>query len=104
MPKPSMFAYVNKYPFHMSWLASTVKLQKIETPEELVVEQCYNTALSSPPFLMIPSFRTDRSGQTVQTQIRLLLEEKSDQGLHRLQFWLHLLGALLFGNAILFKF
>ena len=27
-------------------------------------------------------FRTDRSGQTVQTQIRLLLEEQSDQGLH----------------------
>ena len=26
-------------------------------------------------------FRTDRSMQTVQTQIRLLLEEQSDQGL-----------------------
>ena len=32
--------------------------------------------------IMILSFRTDRSGQTVQTQIRLLLEEQSDQGLH----------------------
>ena len=31
---------------------------------------------------MILSFRTDRSEQTVQTQIRLLLEEQSDQGLH----------------------
>ena len=40
-------------------------------------------------------FRTDRSGQTVQTQIRLLLEEHSDQGLHCLQFPLHLLDALL---------
>ena len=30
-------------------------------------------------------------GQTVQTQIRLLLEEQSDQGLHCLQFPLHLL-------------
>ena len=48
------------------------------------------------------SFRTDRSGQTVQTQIRLLLEEQSDQGLHCLQFPLHLLDALLQGNAILF--
>ena len=28
-------------------------------------------------------------GQTVQTQIRLLLEEQSDQGLHCLQFPLH---------------
>ena len=50
------------------------------------------------------SFRTDRSGQTVQTQIRLLLEEQSDQGLHCLQFPLHLLDALLEGNAILFNF
>ena len=41
------------------------------------------------------SFRTDRSGQTVQTQIRVLLEEHSDQGLHCLQFPLHLLDALL---------
>ena len=39
------------------------------------------------------SFWTDRSRQTVQTQIRLLLEE---QGLHCLQFWLHLLGAFCF--------
>ena len=40
---------------------------------------------------MILSFPTDRSGQTVQTQIRLLLEEQSDQGLHCLLFHLHLL-------------
>ena len=32
--------------------------------------------------IMTLSFRADRSGQTVQTQIRLLLEEQSDQGLH----------------------
>ena len=31
--------------------------------------------------IMILNFRTDRSGQTVQTQIRLLLEEQSDQDL-----------------------
>ena len=30
---------------------------------------------------MILSFRTDMPGQTVQTQIRLLLEEQSDQSL-----------------------
>ena len=29
---------------------------------------------------------SDRPGQTVQTQIRLLLEEQSDQGLHCLLF------------------
>ena len=33
--------------------------------------------------------------QTVQTQIRLLLEEQSDQGLHCLHFSLHLWDALL---------
>ena len=32
--------------------------------------------------------------QTVQTQIRLLLEEQSDQGLHCLPFRLHRLDAL----------
>ena len=39
--------------------------------------------------VMILSFRTDRPGQTVQTQIRLLLEEQSDQGLRCLPFRLH---------------
>ena len=43
---------------------------------------------------MILSFRTDRSRQTVQTQIRLLLEDQSDQGLHYLQYCLHVLDAL----------
>ena len=32
--------------------------------------------------IMIQNFWTNRSGQTVQTQIRLLLKEQSDQGLH----------------------
>ena len=39
------------------------------------------------------SFRTEKSEQTVQTQIRLLLKEQSDQGLHCLLFvyiiWTH---------------
>ena len=34
------------------------------------------------PTRMVLNFRTDRSWQTVQTQIRLFLEEQSDQGLH----------------------
>ena len=42
------------------------------------------------PTVMILGFRTDRSGQTVKTQIRLLLEEQSDQGLRCLLFPLHL--------------
>ena len=48
---------------------------------------------------MILSFRTDMPGQTVQTQIRLLLEEQSDQGLHCLPFRLHRLDSLLYGRA-----
>ena len=39
---------------------------------------------------MILSFQTVRSGQTLQTQIRLLLVEQSNQGLHCLLFHLHL--------------
>ena len=41
--------------------------------------------------LMIQSFRIDRSGQSVQTMIRLLLEEQSDKGLQCLFLDLHLL-------------
>ena len=48
---------------------------------------------------MFLNFRTDGSGQTVQTQIRLLLEEQSDQGLHCLLFRLHRLDSFLYGRA-----
>ena len=53
---------------------------------------------------MILSFQTDWSGQIVQTQIRLLLEEQSDQGLHYSQYCLHLLDALLYGKTSYFQF
>ena len=56
------------------------------------------------PTVMILSFRTDRSEQTVQTQIRLLLEEQSGQGLLCLPFHLHCLDSLLYGKATWFKF
>ena len=49
--------------------------------------------------IMFLSFRTDMSGQTVQTQIRLLLREQSDQGLHCLLFHLHRLDSLLYSRA-----
>ena len=39
-------------------------------------------------------------GQTVQTQIRLLLEEQSDQGLHCLLFHLHHLEVLHHGRPL----
>ena len=57
-------------------------------------------SLAKPGYtVMILSFRTDRPGQTVQTQIRLLLEEQSDQGLHCLPLRLHHLDSLLYGRA-----
>ena len=39
---------------------------------------------------------TDRSEQTVETQIRLLLKEQSDQGLHYLPCHVHLCDLILF--------
>ena len=54
--------------------------------------------------VMILSFRTDSSGQTVQTQIRLLLDEQSDQGFHCLVFHLHVIDKIHSGLASLFEF
>ena len=47
---------------------------------------------------------TDRSQQTVQTKIRLLLKKQSDQGLRCLQFHQHLLDALIQCYIKLFYF
>ena len=54
--------------------------------------------------VMILSFRIDRSGKTVQTQIKLLLEEQSDQGLHCFLFQSHLLEEIPYGLASVFEF
>ena len=53
--------------------------------------------------VMILSFWTDLSGKAVQTQIRLLLEEQSDQGLHCLLFHLHVFDKITSGLASLFE-
>ena len=55
-----------------------------------VMRTLNKVTVSATTTVMILNFRTDRSGQTVQTQIRLLLEEQSDQGLHCLLFRSHL--------------
>ena len=47
--------------------------------------------LAAEATVIILSFRANGSGQTVQTQIRLLLEMQSDQDLHCLLFHLHIL-------------
>ena len=46
-----------------------------------------------------PKFSDRYAWATEQTQIRLLLEEQSDQGLHCLPFRLHRLDSLLYGRA-----
>ena len=46
--------------------------------------------------IMFLSFQTHRPKQTGYTQIRQLLEEWPDQGLHCLPFYLHLLIAFLY--------
>ena len=53
---------------------------------------------------MVLSFWADRSEQAVQTLIRLLLMEQSDQGLHCLLFHLHLLETFLCCKANLLEF
>ena len=54
--------------------------------------------------VIILNFRTDRSGQTVQTQIRLLPEEQPDQGLHCLLFHLHVFDKIPSGLPSMFEF
>ena len=53
--------------------------------------------------VIILNIGTDRSEQTVQTQIRLLLMEQSDQGLLCLLFCLHLLNTILHCEIQLFQ-
>ena len=53
--------------------------------------------------VIILNIGTDRSEQTVQTQIRLLLMEQSDQGLLCLLFCLHLLSTILHCKIQLFQ-
>ena len=56
------------------------------------------------PTVKILCIRTDRSQQTVQTKIRLLLKKQSDQGLRCLPFHQHLLDALMQCYIKLFYF
>ena len=57
-----------------------------------------------PDTVMIQSFHTNRSVQTEHTQIRWLLEEQSDQGLHCLLFHLHVFEEIPKGLASFLEF
>ena len=69
----------------MSWV---VPINILDMKNEQIIPLLSSNTKAST--VVILNFQTDRSGQTVQTQIRLLLEEQSDQGLHCLLFHLHL--------------
>ena len=73
-------------------------------PNEVVVNILFK-ALIFPIIgtVIILNIGTDRSKQTLQTQIRLLLMEQSDQGLLCLLFCLHLLNTILHGKIQLFQ-
>ena len=58
---------------------------------------------TQPTTVIILNIRTDMSEQTVQTQIRLLLKEQSEQGLLCLLFCLHLLNTILHCKIQLFQ-
>ena len=75
-----------EYTLHYSFCNLT------DDKEAIIVMQNAHKPCTGHITVMFLSFRTDRSGQTVQTQIRLLLEEQSDQGLHCLPFRLHPFG------------
>ena len=66
----------------------------------MIPKYTYNVFLKEYTVMFL-SFRTDMPGQTVQTQIRLLLvlEEQSDQGQHCLPSRLHRLDSFLYGRA-----
>ena len=68
-----------------------------------VLHYCQKTYEKVTFTVMILSFWADRSGQTVQTQIRLLLEEQSDQGLHCLLLHLHHFDKISLDLASLFE-
>ena len=54
--------------------------------------------------IMILSFRTGKPGPSADPDQTAPRGRQSDQGLHCLQFQLHLLEALLYGKALFFKF
>ena len=70
---------------HVSQKLPWGALNKVNTVYPSCKTQFYHVKVGFAGVLitvMTLCFRTDRSGQIVQTQIRLLLEEQSDQGLH----------------------
>ena len=70
-----------------------VALRKAKIVYNFGISECKR--MKSSGFVQILYVGTDRSQQTVQTKIRLLLKKQSDQGLRSLPFHQHLLDALM---------
>ena len=83
---------------------STVMSLKVCTHGAICIRVQILRICKSLPCVQGLSFQTDKSGQIVQTQIRLLLEEQSDQGLHCLLFHLHNFDKIPLTLASLFEF
>ena len=86
-----------------------MKFFGICTDEEYAVSRCFAKEVSTVQSLYCTTVQilcigTDRSQQTVQIKIRLLLKKQSDQGLCCLPFHQHLLGALMQCYIELFYF
>ena len=92
----------NKEATEISNCLTTTPLFKIK---DWILHHTSRTILigDSPYTVIILNIGTDRSEQTVQTQIRLLLMEQSDQGLLCLLFCLHLLNTMLHCKIQLFQ-
>ena len=78
-------------------------MRNIATREEVSIAELLKSTDTNGSLVitvMILSFWTNRSGQTVQTQIRLLL----DQGLHCLLFHLHLFDKIRYSLPLCLDF
>ena len=82
-----------------TWRFNCSNMQDIGT---IVLQDDYLTGCLLPYKFYV--FGTDRSQQTVQTKIRLLLKKQSDQDLRCLPFYQHLLDALMQCYIKLFLF
>ena len=98
--------------YFLSWQPFSIvdsPFAQYQLGQQVQVDKTVSSLLSTRNFIfpitvMILSFWTDMPGQTVQTQIRLLLQKQSDQGLHCLPFRLHRLDSLLYGRTTQLKF
>ena len=106
-PKPNQLFIMSQCYIHGNLVKIRQLVHEISCTQETVTLKLTPTGSTSkticpPPLrwgnIMILNIRTDMSGQTWETWIRLLLKKQSDQSLKSVQFFLHLLEAWLYGQ------